>query len=122
MEEKCINCGRPAAELHHVVPLALGGNDIESNRVWLCSECHTLVHGTNKDRRGTHWKELQRAGIERAKKEGKYKGKKRIEINKTLFIEACIQWRNGERTAKSVYEEFNISSQTFYRRIHEWNL
>lgn len=122
MKHKCINCGMEATEQHHVVPKSVGGNDIESNKVWVCSNCHCLIHGFNLTKRGERWKELQRAGIEKAKKEGKYKGRKPIEIDKTLFTEACVQWRNEERTAKSIYEEFNISSQTFYRRIHEWNL
>lgn len=74
----CINCGKEATELHHVVPLAIGGNDVESNKVWLCSKCHTLIHGMNEERRGTHWRELQRAGIEKAKLEGKYKGRKKF--------------------------------------------
>lgn len=120
MENICINCGKPAAELHHVVPLALGGNDIDSNKVWLCSECHTLIHGTNKERRGTHWKELQRAGIERAKAEGKFKGRKRKEIDKEAFEKDCVLWRKGECTAISLMQKYNISSPTFYRRIREW--
>ena len=122
MKYKCINCGAEATEQHHIVPKSVGGNDIESNKVWVCSKCHCLIHGFNQIKRGEHWKELQRAGIEKAKKEGKYKGRKPIEIDKSLFTEACIQWRDGKRTAKSIYKEFNISSQTFYRRIHEWNL
>ena len=40
----CINCGKKADELHHVVPLALGGNDIDSNKVWLCTDCHSIIH------------------------------------------------------------------------------
>ena len=100
MTHKCINCSKEATEQHHVIPLSLGGNDIESNKVWLCSECHALIHNLNKEHRGTHWRELQRAGIERAKKEGKYKGRKRIDIDEKNFIKACAQWRNKERTAK----------------------
>ena len=41
---RCINCGKEASELHHVVPLALGGNDIDSNKVWLCIDCHNKIH------------------------------------------------------------------------------
>lgn len=29
---------------HHVVPRAYGGPDHESNIVWLCASCHTLLH------------------------------------------------------------------------------
>ena len=69
----CINCGKEAIEQHHIIPLALGGNNIESNKVWLCSECHAVVHNFNKNNRGTRWRELQAVGIAKAKLEGKYK-------------------------------------------------
>jgi DNA invertase Pin-like site-specific DNA recombinase len=56
--------------MHHVIPKALGGNK-EDNLVPLCEACHGLVH--NKD--FTDWKELQRAGITKAKAEGRYVGR-----------------------------------------------
>ena len=44
--DKCINCGRTDnLSYHHVVPLSKGGNDIPSNIVPLCPECHALAHG-----------------------------------------------------------------------------
>ena len=113
--EFCINCGSPAVELHHVVPLSLGGNDIESNKVPLCSLCHTLIHGTNQDKRGVHWKELQKAGIEKAKVEGKYKGRKPKEYNIELFCKMLKEWRAGKRTAVSIQRAFNITAPTFYK-------
>ena len=68
----CANCGQEAYELHHIVPLALGGYDISTNTVWLCSECHGKIHQWGKSRRGTpQWKELQKIGIEKAKVEGR---------------------------------------------------
>ena len=115
MYNVCINCGSTGAELHHVVPLSLGGNDIDSNKVLLCSKCHTLVHGTNPERRGTHWKELQKAGIEKAKAEGKYKGRKPKEYDTELFRQMLIERRAGKRTAASIQREFGITAQTFYR-------
>lgn len=40
----CINCGSTEEiELHHVVPLEIGGYDIESNIVPLCYYCHKAV-------------------------------------------------------------------------------
>lgn len=30
--------------LHHVVPLSWGGPDVPPNRMWLCPNCHELVH------------------------------------------------------------------------------
>ena len=61
----------------------------------------------------------QREGIEIAKKEGKYKGRKRIDIDKKEFLEMVAEWEEGNRTASSIYKHFGISSQTFYRRINE---
>lgn len=112
---KCINCGDSPCELHHVVPLSLGGNDIDTNKVPLCSKCHTLIHGTNPIRRGTHWRELQKAGIERARAAGKYVGRKPREYDVELFKQMLQEWRAGERTAVSIQRHFNITAQTFYR-------
>lgn len=118
----CINCGAPATEQHHVIPLALGGFDIESNKVWLCSNCHALIHSCNIETRGTNWKKLQQAGIEKAKKEGKYTGRKRIEINQDLFQQECKKWRNGEQTARETMKNIGLKPNTFYRRVKEYGL
>lgn len=41
----CCNCGSSDnIEYHHIVPIALGGNDIESNIVPLCHRCHKVAH------------------------------------------------------------------------------
>lgn len=61
----------------------------------------------------------QREGIEIAKKEGKYKGRKRIEIDEEAFLKMVKEWKEGKRTASSIYKNFGISSQTFYRRVNE---
>lgn len=61
----------------------------------------------------------QREGIEIAKKEGKYKGRKRIDIDEKEFSTMVKEWKEGNRTASSIYKHFGISSQTFYRRINE---
>lgn len=42
---RCINCGTDEMiEYHHVVPIALGGNDIIENIVPLCHSCHKATH------------------------------------------------------------------------------
>lgn len=41
----CCNCGSSEnIEYHHIVPIALGGNDVESNIVPLCYSCHKAAH------------------------------------------------------------------------------
>ncbi|MDY3368391.1 HNH endonuclease signature motif containing protein [Zhenhengia yiwuensis] len=44
---KCVNCGCTEYDklhVHHIVPLCFGGNDVESNMVTLCTECHMRAH------------------------------------------------------------------------------
>lgn len=63
----CCNCGRHGDHTHHIVPLGSGGRDVLSNVVTICSDCHGLAHGTNF---GDH-KQLIRAGLAKAKAQGK---------------------------------------------------
>ena len=42
----CVNCGSTEnIEMHHIVPLSEGGNNVESNIVMLCRACHYSAHG-----------------------------------------------------------------------------
>ena len=47
----------------------------------------------------------QREGIEIAKSEGKYKGRKPVEIDENKFRSVCARWRNGEITATAAMQE-----------------
>lgn len=43
---KCANCGSEIdVEYHHIVPLAIGGTNRETNFAPLCYNCHRLLHG-----------------------------------------------------------------------------
>jgi DNA invertase Pin-like site-specific DNA recombinase len=64
----------------------------------------------------------QKEGIEIAKEQGKYKGRKPKEINEEKFKRMCAEWRKGERTAVSIQREFKITAQTFYRWVKEKNI
>ena len=66
--ENCFECNKPASEKHHVIPKVLGG----TKTISLCTSCHGKVHGTDRIRH----RELQKIGIEKAKKNGVYKGRK----------------------------------------------
>lgn len=60
----------------------------------------------------------QRQGIDIAKSLGKYKGRKPIEVEN--FPEIYTQWKNGEITARKAMELLNIKSNTFYRRVKQY--
>lgn len=67
----CQYCGNLATQVHHLIPIAKGGDNRINNLIPLCDKCHSLIEGKHFD---AAWKEAQKAGIERAKKEGKFKG------------------------------------------------
>ena len=66
--------------------------------------------------------ERQREGIEIAKSEGKYKGRKPVEIDEAKFKAVCARWRAGEITATAAMQEVGLKPNTFYRRVKEMGL
>ncbi len=59
----------------------------------------------------------QREGIEIAKQQGKYKGRKRIESPD--FDRVVARWRTGEITAVKAMEILKMSRNVFYRRVRD---
>lgn len=42
--KKCGKCGSTEnLELHHMIPMSLGGTNDENNLIWLCNKCHGKV-------------------------------------------------------------------------------
>ena len=66
--------------------------------------------------------ERQREGIEIAKLEGKYKGRKPLEVDEKKFRSICSKWRAGEMTATAAMKELELKPNTFYRRVKEMGL
>lgn len=61
----------------------------------------------------------QREGIELAKAQGKYKGRKRLEVDTEHFRAVCKRWKAGEITAVKAQELTQLKPNTFYRRVKE---
>lgn len=49
---KCRYCGRPADEVDHVVPIARGGSDDDSNLVAACGKCNREKHAKTPEEWG----------------------------------------------------------------------
>ena len=64
--------------------------------------------------------EKQRSGIEKARQEGKYKGRKPILVDEALFEDIIRLWKGGEITARQAMSRLELKPNTFYRRIREW--
>lgn len=57
----------------------------------------------------------QREGIELARRQGKYKGRK--SIVHPDFDQVCTRWRRGELTAVQAMKQLGMSKSTFYRKV-----
>ena len=66
--------------------------------------------------------ERQREGIDIAKSEDKYKGRKPIDCNEAQMRALCKKWRAGEITATAAMKELGLKPNTFYRRVKEMRL
>lgn len=64
----------------------------------------------------------QRLGIEKAKEQGKYKGKQPIKVDEKAFRSVCMRWRKNEITATQAMKELNLKPNTFYRRVKEFHI
>lgn len=63
---------------------------------------------------------VQRDGIEIAKKEGKYKGRKPVEVDQAEFARLYAEVKAGERTNKSVMDRMSLKSTTYYKLVREF--
>ena len=69
----CALCGDTENLVHHhVVPRSIGGSDEETNLLTVCPPCHGTVHGMTLP---ANIRELTKAGLARAKAEGRIGGR-----------------------------------------------
>ena len=61
-------------------------------------------------------------GIAISKDEGKYKGRKPLEIDEEQFKDVCARWRADKVTAIAAMKEVGSKPNTFYRRVKEMSL
>ena len=66
--------------------------------------------------------ERQHEGIEIAKAEGKYKGRKPVAVDEAKFRAVCARWHAGEIIATAAMQEVGLKPNTFYRRVKEMKL
>ncbi len=64
-------------------------------------------------------REKQREGIERAREAGKYRGRKPIAVDESLFDTVVALWRSGQISARQAMARLELKPNTFYRRIKE---
>ena len=83
-DHKCVNCGSTEdLEIHHIVPLTLGGTNAITNLVPLCVNCHKAAH-------------LGRNMTEYKKNTGRMKGGRKAKITFEEFDQIFEKYLNGE--------------------------
>lgn len=65
-------------------------------------------------------KRRQRDGIEAAKREGKYKGRKPVSVDKYEFARLFGEVERGERTNKYVMDKLGLTRTTYYKLVDEF--
>ena len=63
--------------------------------------------------------ERQREGIEIAKKAGKYRGRKPIEVDEREFGRVYTRWKRGEIKGVDAQRMLGLKPSTFYRKVRE---
>lgn len=77
-----------------------------------------LSYVSEKERQSI--RERQRQGIEIAKAEGKYKGRKPKPVNEELFRSECKKWRDGLQTATQTFRNCGMTKSYFYLKVKEY--
>ena len=67
-------------------------------------------------------KQRQREGIEIAKLQGKYTGRKPILIDWAKFGQLYVEWKLKKITARDFMRRMDLSANTFYRRVREYEI
>ena len=65
-------------------------------------------------------KQRQREGIEIAKAQGKYTGRKPIPIDWTKFGQLYGEWKSRNITGRDFMRRMGLTANTFYRRVREY--
>lgn len=103
---KCANCGiSKNVELHHIVPLMFGGNDVVSNMIPLCHACHQATHHAKN--------------ISKYIKSTSRGGRPPKCDDETAFY-AMDMWANGEIGERRCQELMNLKKQTHVRQTSQY--
>ena len=65
-------------------------------------------------------KQRQREGIEIAKAQGKYTGRKPTPIDWTRFGQLYREWKSKSITGRDFMRRMGLSANTFYHRVREY--
>ena len=120
----CCNCGINCEEnivYHHVVPISNGGNDIISNIIPVCTECHSIIH-FGESHGLKNYSELIKKGLKRARAEGKTLGRRKTTYKDLPpdFEKYVKLVENGMPIVEAA-KQLQISRTSFYKYREIYN-
>lgn len=125
MSNKCINCGEPGTHKHHVIPRSLGGNDT-TNCVWLCDDCHGLIHSVSYSDGTISHSKLTKIGLETARLAGKQIGGvegRKLNVKKAAATKELIRKYSkdfdGSLTDAECMKLCGVARNTYYKYKRE---
>ena len=120
----CCNCCSYEGNniiFHHIVPLSLGGTNNITNIVPICEKCHNLIHHQyHNDRQQDTHSDLIKAGMQRAKEDGKIIGRKALTIEMIPDDFKKIHYpkiKDKEITIAELSRQLGMSRTTIYKYI-----
>ena len=98
---QCCNCGSTEdLQYHHIIPIAIGGKDINSNICCLCYDCHYKLHHDGKGSKVNNYGELIKKGQAKAKKEGRNAGATANEVTVVFNDDSVKVFDSAKYAAK----------------------
>ncbi len=79
--------------------------------------CMMVIFAAMAEMERGHILQRQREGIEIAKREGRYLGRKPVEMDEVLFKKRYPDWKAKKITATVFRKELGLKRTTFYRRV-----
>lgn len=116
---KCANCGSvDDLSYHHIIPLAIGGNDIPSNMVCLCHICHSKLHDILNEEKIEH-SALIKFGMMKARKKGKHIGRPKTTLCNIpdIFYEYYSDYLNNEINISEFARKCDMTRNSIYKYI-----
>ncbi len=84
----------------------------DSNR----KSCYELLHRLYEKETG-YLKAQQKVGVEKAKRAGKYRGRKPVSLSFSKFDQVYQEYRTKQISAEEAAKELGISRSTFFRKV-----
>lgn len=116
---ECCNCGSTEElEYHHIIPICIGGNDINSNMACLCHPCHEKIH-YGKSMHKLH-STIIKQGMENAKAKGKAIGRPKTTIDSipSMFYKYYPMFCNGKINVSEFARLCGMTRATIYKYLN----